>query len=79
MKKLQEMQLYELQELPLMQLSRLLEQNLQLKKPNQPTHNIQAPIIESTGLCGGLMTLVRNGILFPNTIAITNAATPAVV
>ena len=46
-------------------------------KPNQPTHNIQAPIIVKIGLCGGC---TEEGKLrrLPTTIAATNAAVPAV-
>ena len=47
-------------------------------KPNQPTQSIEAPIIASTGLCGGL-NVFGNPFLGPKKYAMTRAEIPAVV
>ena len=46
-------------------------------KPNQPIHNIDAPIIVKIGLCGGVKDF-GNPLLLPNVKAVTNAPIPAV-
>ena len=43
-------------------------------KPNQPTHNMAAPIITYPGLCGGVVRFLRG----PSIIAKRRAAKPAV-
>ena len=46
-------------------------------KPNQPIHNIEAPIIVKIGLCGGVIDFGKP-LLFPRVKAVTKAAVPAV-
>jgi hypothetical protein len=46
-------------------------------KPYQPTHSIAAPIITSTGLCGGRISCGKC-FLFPTSFATTSADDPAV-
>ena len=46
-------------------------------KPNQPIHNIDAPIMVKIGLCGGVKDFGKP-LLLPNVNAVTKAPVPAV-
>ena len=46
-------------------------------KPNHPTHNIEAPIIVSIGLCGGVIDFGKP-LLLLSVSAVTKAAVTAV-
>ncbi len=47
-------------------------------KPNQPTHNMPAPVIVMVMLCG-IIAVRGKPRRLPSTIAVTMAATPAVI
>ena len=57
--------------------SSLAARALPALNPNQPTHNIAAPIITKAGLCGG-STWSGKPFLGPNAAAKTSAEIPAV-